>query len=115
MSEKAVSEIEYTQGVCHDGAAILANGQMLTIDQVLEELRMCEHVKDLIKCQSCKGSGGGLSGNLGFYECNACGGDGHRLQDMEGDNIRDLIDYEQLQQSSDSDHIAGVNKKVGEG
>ena len=30
---------EYTQGVCQDGAAILKDGQMMTIDQVLEELR----------------------------------------------------------------------------
>tara|TARA_R110002020_G_scaffold315845_4_gene530906 strand:- start:1587 stop:1886 length:300 start_codon:yes stop_codon:yes gene_type:complete len=98
-----VSEIEYTQGVCHDGAAILADGQMLTIDQVLLELKMCEHVKSLIKCQSCKGAGGGLGGNLGFYECPTCGGDGHRLHDMEGESIRDLIDYEELQKGGEGD------------
>lgn len=30
---------EYTQGLCHDGAAILKDGQPLTIEQILEELR----------------------------------------------------------------------------
>ena len=52
-----MSEIEYTQGICHDGAAILANGEMLTIEQVLQELRMCEHLKTLIKCPNCNGVG----------------------------------------------------------
>jgi hypothetical protein len=28
----------YTEGVCHDGAAILKDGVMMTIDQVLAEL-----------------------------------------------------------------------------
>ncbi|UTD54965.1 hypothetical protein [Halomonas sp. MS1] len=30
---------EYTQGVCHDGAEILKDGQPLTIEQILEALR----------------------------------------------------------------------------
>lgn len=30
---------EYTQGVCHDGAAIMKDGQPLTIEQILEGLR----------------------------------------------------------------------------
>ncbi|MGM0825655.1 MAG: hypothetical protein ACQEUY_13160 [Pseudomonadota bacterium] len=30
---------EYTQGVCQDGAAILKDGQPLTIEQILEALR----------------------------------------------------------------------------
>lgn len=30
---------EYTQGVCHDGAAILKDGQSLTIEQILEALQ----------------------------------------------------------------------------
>ena len=30
---------EYTQGVCRDGAAILKDGQPLTIEQILEALR----------------------------------------------------------------------------
>lgn len=30
---------EYTQGVCHDGAAILKDGQPLSIEQILEGLR----------------------------------------------------------------------------
>ncbi|MGP9696184.1 hypothetical protein ACT3UG_01095 [Halomonas sp. AOP27-A1-34] len=30
---------EYTQGVCHDGAAILKDGKPLTIEQILEGLR----------------------------------------------------------------------------
>lgn len=30
---------EYTQGVCEDGAAILKDGQQMTIDEILAELR----------------------------------------------------------------------------
>lgn len=29
---------EYSQGVCHDGAAILCNGVMLTVDEIVERL-----------------------------------------------------------------------------
>ena len=37
---------EYTQGVCHDGAAILKDGQPLTIEQILEGLRERDALKD---------------------------------------------------------------------
>ena len=30
---------EYTQGVCMDGAAILKDGQMMTIEDIISELR----------------------------------------------------------------------------
>lgn len=30
---------EYTQGICKDGAAILKDGEMMTIEEILEELR----------------------------------------------------------------------------
>ena len=30
---------EYSQGVCHDGAAIFCDGQQLTIEEILERLR----------------------------------------------------------------------------
>ena len=33
---------EYTQGVCHDGAAVLKDGNMMTIGEIIEELRMGE-------------------------------------------------------------------------
>lgn len=31
--------VEFTQGVCQDGAAILKDGKMLTIEEILEHLR----------------------------------------------------------------------------
>lgn len=30
---------EFSQGVCHDGAAILINGAPLTVEQIIEKLR----------------------------------------------------------------------------
>ena len=30
---------EYSQGICEDGAAILKNGQMMTIEEILADLR----------------------------------------------------------------------------
>ncbi|MGO3214807.1 MAG: hypothetical protein ACTIJ4_01755 [Halomonas sp.] len=36
---------EYTQGVCHEGAAILKDGQPLTIEQILEKLRERDALK----------------------------------------------------------------------
>ncbi|MEL7893460.1 hypothetical protein [Vreelandella neptunia] len=36
---------EYTQGVCHDGAAILKDGKPLTIEQILEGLRERDALK----------------------------------------------------------------------
>ena len=36
---------EYTQGVCHDGAAILKDGQPLTIEQIIEALRERDELK----------------------------------------------------------------------
>lgn len=29
---------EYSQGICHDGAAILKDGEMMTVDDVVAEL-----------------------------------------------------------------------------
>ncbi len=46
-----MKKVEYTQGCCDDGAAILANGKMLTIEQILEELRLCERLKKLLIMQ----------------------------------------------------------------
>ena len=40
--------IEYTQGICQDGAAILANGEMITIEQILEGLRKGEEYKSAL-------------------------------------------------------------------
>ena len=34
-----MTEHEYSQGICQDGAAVLKNGQPMTIEQILEELR----------------------------------------------------------------------------
>ena len=36
---------EYSQGCCHDGAAILCDGEPITIEQILERLRDLEVVK----------------------------------------------------------------------
>jgi len=36
---------EYTQGICMDGAAILKDGEMLTIEEILEGLRAGEEAK----------------------------------------------------------------------
>ena len=35
----------YTEGVCHDGAAILDNGQMITITDILDRLNTGEHLQ----------------------------------------------------------------------
>ncbi|WP_438454970.1 hypothetical protein [Vreelandella venusta] len=37
---------EYTQGVCHDGAAILKDGQPLTIEQILEAFQERDEYRD---------------------------------------------------------------------
>lgn len=37
---------EYSQGVCEDGAAILKNGQMMTIDEIVETLCRLESQRD---------------------------------------------------------------------
>jgi hypothetical protein len=39
---------EYSQGVCQDGAAILCNGQQMTIEQILARLRTLEDVRGVI-------------------------------------------------------------------
>lgn len=38
------TEHEYTQGVCQDGAAILKDGQPMTVEQIVEELRLTEEM-----------------------------------------------------------------------
>lgn len=53
---------EYTQGVCHDGAAILRDGQPLTIEQILEALRECDALA--AKVLSLQASGDGLLNEL---------------------------------------------------
>lgn len=37
---------EYTQGICDDGAAILADGHPITIEKILLALRTLEEIKD---------------------------------------------------------------------
>lgn len=37
---------EYTQGVCEDGAAILKDGQPVTIEQILVAFRTVDEIKD---------------------------------------------------------------------
>jgi hypothetical protein len=36
---------EYTQGICEDGAAILREGQPMTIEEILDALRDSEQLK----------------------------------------------------------------------
>lgn len=38
---------EYSQGICEDGAAILCDGEMLTIEQIVLRLREGENTKKL--------------------------------------------------------------------
>ena len=40
---------EYTQGACHDGAAILKDGQMMTIEEIIAELRGIDRLRADIK------------------------------------------------------------------
>lgn len=39
---------EYSQGICQDGAAILCDGQMMTIEKILARLRTLEDVRAVI-------------------------------------------------------------------
>lgn len=39
---------EYSQGVCQDGAAILCNGERMTIEEILARLRTLEDVRGVI-------------------------------------------------------------------
>lgn len=39
---------EYTQGICQDGAAILCNGEQITIEEILKRLRGLEEVNTAI-------------------------------------------------------------------
>lgn len=49
---------EYTQGVCEDGAAIIKDGQMLTIEQILDELRQGVELQKQQQKQQAKLAGG---------------------------------------------------------
>jgi hypoxanthine phosphoribosyltransferase len=40
---------EYSQGVCEDGAAILKNGQMLTVDEIVDTLNSLSYAIRLAK------------------------------------------------------------------
>ena len=40
-----INSIEYSQGVCGDGAAILKDGQPMTIEEILSKLREYELFK----------------------------------------------------------------------
>jgi len=53
---------EFSQGVCGDGAAILKDGQPITVDEVIQLLNTAEHVKSEIKYIA--------DFSLGFALCN---------------------------------------------
>ena len=42
VSQQPISEETYSQGICGDGAAILKDGQMMTLDEILIDLRAGE-------------------------------------------------------------------------
>jgi len=50
-----------------------------------------DEMHDLLKCTECKGKGFYAGQSLGVCECDLCGGDGHRLHDMEGHALYDLV------------------------
>jgi hypothetical protein len=39
---------EYSQGVCHDGAAILRDGQPMTVEEIIGELRKAQKLARLL-------------------------------------------------------------------
>lgn len=41
--------VEYTEGVCEDGAAILRDGQMMTISEVLEALNDAAEMLEMLE------------------------------------------------------------------
>ena len=51
-----------------------------------------EKLKKLIMCDECNGVGGYLGSSMGYCECNKCGGDGHRIHDMEGIKLNDILE-----------------------
>src|SRR5690554_6886403 len=40
---------DYSQGVCQDGAAILKDGEMLTIEQILEHLKQRDRLVEVLR------------------------------------------------------------------
>jgi hypothetical protein len=79
-------------GYLHITSTLDGNGTKIPFsDFTLQEQRHQEEMREIIECKSCKGVGGYLSKSLGYCECEKCGGDGHRLYDMEGINIEDII------------------------
>ncbi len=42
---------EYSQGVCHDGAAILKDGAPMTIEEILEDLRSGHSASNQVSCE----------------------------------------------------------------
>ena len=47
-----MSEAEITQGVCQDGAAILADGQPLTIEEIIADVRKAQYHDRLVDALS---------------------------------------------------------------
>ena len=43
---------EYTQGVCQDGAAILEDGKMLTIEEIFKKLRELSQLQEVQRWRS---------------------------------------------------------------
>lgn len=44
-----MSEHEYSQGICQDGAAILKDGQMMTVEEIVKELQQRGQLVDQLK------------------------------------------------------------------
>lgn len=48
-TQSALSPGKYSQGVCDDGAAILKDGQMMTVDEIVETLNSLSYAISLAK------------------------------------------------------------------
>ena len=64
------------------------------LSRVREETRaeMLVKVRDLIKCERCKGQGAYLGAELGVSECYDCGGDGQCIPDLEGTKLDAVLE-----------------------
>lgn len=40
---------EYSQGICQDGAAILCDGEQITIEEIIARLRALEDVRSILQ------------------------------------------------------------------
>ena len=58
----------------------------------MKKIEAKDIMRKLIACPDCKGVGFWVGASLGVGECEACGGDGHRLYGLEGERLDDVIE-----------------------